>query len=61
MHCENYFCTYWLDNACVLEQVSLDIQGSCQDCVYLSIEEATLAKKRARMQKSFIQAKTHST
>lgn len=46
MMCENKFCLYWDNNTCVLNEVSLDIQGSCTNCIYISFEEAELNERR---------------
>lgn len=46
MHCENFFCIYWKESHCILNQISLDIQGSCQSCIYVNIDEHCLNRKR---------------
>ena len=46
MKCENLFCIYWEKNGCMLEEISLDIQGTCQDCIYVTLEDALLEKER---------------
>lgn len=35
MKCENYFCVYYFDGCCSIDEVSLDIGGRCQECIYL--------------------------
>ena len=45
MECGNYFCIYWSDRHCVLTKISLDIQGQCQDCIYVEIEEGILKRR----------------
>ncbi len=42
MDCDNVFCIYCEKGKCVLEKISLDIQGNCQDCVYVEIENSLL-------------------
>ncbi len=37
MICENIFCIYQSDNACMLEEIRLDIAGVCADCIYVDI------------------------
>ncbi len=44
--CENIFCIYWEDNTCILDSISLDIQGTCRDCIYIELEESILSKAR---------------
>ncbi len=46
MKCENVFCVYWYNNECDLREISLDIQGNCQECIYVNISESTLQKQR---------------
>ena len=49
MTCENKFCIYWSQGSCTLETISLDIQGRCQECIYVSIEEKALATARKNL------------
>lgn len=49
MRCENMFCIYWNKGNCELKGISLDIQGKCQDCIYVDIEENELEIKREKM------------
>lgn len=53
MHCDNVFCIYWSEKACMLNKVSLDIQGNCQDCIYVNIEKDVLQRQREKVLKSF--------
>ena len=46
MRCENYLCIYWLDNNCTLDCVTLDVQGRCQELIYVTIEENILKHQR---------------
>ena len=46
LHCENVFCVYWADDTCWFETVNLDIQGRCDSCIYIDIDEPTLKKFR---------------
>lgn len=46
MECQNKFCVYWSGGYCVLREVHLDIQGCCQDCIYMEIPETDLRKAR---------------
>ncbi len=46
MMCENIFCIYWNDNNCILENISLDIQGKCNECIYVNISDDKLLKYR---------------
>lgn len=46
MKCENKFCVYWQEDACLLDEISLDSQGCCEECVYVNVEEEILNKKR---------------
>lgn len=46
MNCENIFCIYWKDNNCILNEISLDIIGNCQSCIYVDLSNDLLAKYR---------------
>lgn len=39
MQCENIYCIYYEKSGCKLEEVYLDIQGKCTECVYVEIED----------------------
>lgn len=42
LSCENGFCVYQKEGKCILENVQLDIQGNCIDCICIDIEENVL-------------------
>ena len=42
LSCHNEFCIYQKQGNCILNSVSLDIQGNCLDCVYVNVEEESL-------------------
>lgn len=42
MKCENLFCIYEKDGDCILDNIELDISGSCQNCIYVDIPENLL-------------------
>lgn len=46
MRCENVFCVYWTEKGCGLAEIALDIQGRCESCVYVDIEEEVLKNQR---------------
>ncbi len=46
MKCENIFCIYWKNNKCILDKITLDIKGVCQECIYINISENKLKRKR---------------
>lgn len=50
IYCENCFCIYCEGNYCILKNISLNIQGSCEECIYIPIpeKECDLLKKRLR-------------
>ncbi len=53
MTCGNCFCIYWSDNKCILDDITLDIQGNCTSCIYVSIPEKTLEQKRKEVLKKY--------
>ncbi len=48
MRCENYFCVYWEDESCTVENIYLDILGCCQTCIYVDIPEDLLEEQRQK-------------
>ena len=48
MNCENKFCIYWDDDCCALNEVSLDILGTCTSCIYVDIDDKTLKEEREK-------------
>lgn len=48
MRCENEFCIYWKEEQCCLNEISLDIMGCCQECIYVEIEEQVLQRVREK-------------
>ena len=42
MKCENYLCIYELDGDCTLKEISLNITGTCEECIYPSINRGYL-------------------
>lgn len=47
MRCENLFCIYWSkENLCSLDEIELDIQGSCSSCIYIDLDSSTLLQIR---------------
>lgn len=44
----NDFCVYWSKNKCTLDKISIDVQGFCEACIYLSVDEDVLDKYRKK-------------
>lgn len=53
MRCNNIFCIYFENNNCGLEEISLDIQGSCQSCIYVDIPETQLENYRQSLLRKY--------
>ena len=49
MRCDNIFCIYWTKNHCSLNKISLDIQGNCESCIYVDIEDNVLESYRKKL------------
>ncbi len=49
MLCENTFCIYYSDHNCLRDDITLDIEGRCMQCRYVTIDEENLEKLRAKM------------
>ena len=46
MKCENYFCIYESKGSCILKEISLDVTGTCNDCIYPPINRELLNKEK---------------
>lgn len=44
MRCENLFCIYEREGECLLDVIDLDMQGGCNECVYVDIDKDYLEK-----------------
>ena len=52
MQCENIFCIYWEENECILDNITLDIKGICQSCIYVDVQKnELLGYRRKSLQK----------
>ena len=52
MICENVLCIYYSNKNCLLDEVSLDVDGRCCECIYISIDEKTMEKAREKGRRS---------
>ena len=49
INCENNFCIYWQEgDACLLENISLSLQGVCQTCVCVDVDSGLLDAQRQK-------------
>ncbi|MDP4120057.1 MAG: hypothetical protein Q8876_03255 [Bacillota bacterium] len=53
MYCENLFCIYFENEKCTLDEISLNIQGLCQECIYVSIYKEILNEERQKILNSY--------
>lgn len=44
VQCENFLCVYNDKNKCTLKNISLDITGTCRECIYPEIPREILDK-----------------
>ena len=52
MQCAHYLCIYEKDGGCTLDGISLNIWGSCEECLYINVEEDELKRLKAETLKS---------
>lgn len=53
MRCENRFCIYYEGDACLLDDITLDMLGQCESCIYVNLPESLLDRVRAQMRATF--------
>ncbi len=46
--CGNFFCIYCKDSECTLKTISLDVCGTCENCVYVNINNKMLAELKEK-------------
>ena len=51
--CMNDFCIYWDNRHCILNKISLNEIGMCNECIAVYIPEAELAAIRKSMVEEF--------
>lgn len=53
MNCENHFCVYQADGRCTLDEVQLDITGSCTECIYVELDEGMIRESKQKFLSAF--------
>ena len=53
MRCENLFCIYFNENFCTLDEITLNIQGICTNCILVNVEESILKTQRENLVSKF--------
>ena len=48
MDCMNVFCIYQKDDRCLLDHISLDDMGCCQECIYPDLSPQTLEHEKEK-------------
>ena len=49
MKCENLFCVYQENGECLLDEISIDIAGQCDSCIYIDIPNSDLNKYKTNL------------
>ena len=47
--CENEFCIYQKEGTCILENIRLDTQGNCTECICVNMEEVALTTLKEKL------------
>ena len=55
MKCENFLCIYEEGGLCTLEEVTLNITGSCDDCIYPDLDPVYLKSRKQALLKRYAQ------
>lgn len=53
MKCQNNLCIYWKNSMCILNEITLDERGICQECICVNISENLLKIERKSMLKKY--------
>ncbi len=46
MQCQFAFCVYQSDGMCLLDSISIDSMGMCEDCIVVNLDDAVLQEKK---------------
>lgn len=46
MKCENEFCIYEDAGECILDEIQVDIQGRCDQCIHITLNSEDLKKAK---------------
>ncbi len=49
MECENVYCVYQNEGKCILEEISIDISGSCSEKIYIDVDADTVQQAKKRL------------
>ncbi len=49
MKCENCFCIYEMNGNCTLKEISLNISGACESCIYPEIDRIYLENEKQKL------------
>ncbi len=49
MKCDNSFCIYQKEDECILNEIELDINGICMDCIYVNIPKKILSGYKKKL------------
>ncbi|MBR6693533.1 MAG: hypothetical protein IKL62_01100 [Clostridia bacterium] len=49
MKCENHMCIFEEKGKCLLDEIQLDCQAKCTECINISVDEEFLAKRKKEM------------
>ncbi len=49
MNCYNDFCIYENEGECKLSEISIDEQGHCNDCIYVTLDENELKHNKKKL------------
>ena len=53
MLCQNKFCIYEENGKCILNETELDINGTCEECIYVNISTEILEEQKNKLRNSF--------
>ncbi|MBP3706821.1 MAG: hypothetical protein J6J13_06220 [Clostridia bacterium] len=53
MECQNMFCIYQKRDKYILDEISLDISGRCECCIYPDVEEDILNVAKMKLLKKY--------
>ena len=51
IECHHKLCIYQCDEKCLLDEISINNAGACEDCIYIDVEEDELEAKKKELRR----------
>ncbi len=53
MKCENIFCIYCDNYKCILNTISINNIGMCEECIIINLDDETIKKEKIKLLRKY--------